>query len=86
MSIELAARVRDPEPSRRPIEQPNSELGLELLDAVAQSRLGQPQRASGRSEPAPVHHLYKVEKVIQVEHAPSIVQTVGRCVSILPTS
>ncbi len=78
MPIELLAGVGHSEPPRRAIEQANAELGLELLDPVAQRRLRDAQRASRRREAAAVHHLDEVMEVVEIEHAPSIVQHVGR--------
>jgi hypothetical protein len=53
MSIELVAGVGHSKPPRRAVEQPDAKLGLELLDSVAQRRLGHAKRASRSREAVP---------------------------------
>jgi hypothetical protein len=68
MTVEFLADVGHPEPPRSAIEQPDSEVGLELLDAVAECRLWNVESPASGGEATPVNHRHEIENVIQVEH------------------
>jgi hypothetical protein len=63
--------------------QPDAEVGLELLHAVAERRFRNTQRSACRREPAAIDDLHEIEEVVQIQHARPIVQSIGRWVQVL---
>ena len=68
VTMEFLAGIRHSELPRRAIEQPDTEIRLKLLDAVAQCRFWNSQGAAGRGKPAALNHLNKIEEIVEIQH------------------
>jgi hypothetical protein len=73
--VDLAG-LRQRQLARRPLQQPDSESGLEVGDAARQLRFGHVQGASGRRETAAVDDLGKEEHVVEILHDRPMVRTI----------
>jgi hypothetical protein len=68
MAVDALADIGDRETARGPLQQAYAEVGLELADAPAQPRLGDPERAFGSGETAVVDDGGEVVEVVEVLH------------------
>eukprot|EP01083_Nonionella_stella_P110308 322674_1 len=69
MAVHAGADVGDRETARGALQQAHAQVGFQLADAAAQSRLGDAQGALGGGDSAVVDHHREVVQIIQVMHA-----------------
>jgi len=78
MPIEEVSCIGHAQAARRPVEEPDAERCLQLLEAMAQRRLRHVEIPAGGRHAAAFHNANEIAEVVEIEHATAFIVQYSR--------